>query len=400
MKKIERRLNSAANRMLPAADAKERIRRECFDDRVFAEAEEPALATQTAGGASGHMTHISGGRKFTVIVAFMLLACIMVGAACYFALAKVSVPISDTFLNISINPEFGITADEHDTVTEVVALNEDAAIVLYGMDLVGLNLAEATNLIVAESAALGFLDTSANGSMKILAVNENGKKENDISDALLESLNEMFEDKGWRTSVLNAADGITGANDTGEEYKYSFGRNGATAGKTALAERASEELGSSFEDCIKMSVTAIGDMIAKACEDAVDAVENAMRESFESNDFLKEIYNDWQLKKQEYDTFVSDINRVFELLEQNDGHLSADERETVKELLDHPYLDLGVIADLIEAFWNDLEELYAQMKSLITKAMDSFKEEVCEIGLELAREINSWKAEFIASFTD
>ena len=98
MKKIERRLKSEANEMLPDANVKERIRRECFDTRVFAEVEEPAFATATVKGSARNTTHMSRGKKFTFAVAFILLACLIVGTACYLALAKVPVPVSETFI--------------------------------------------------------------------------------------------------------------------------------------------------------------------------------------------------------------------------------------------------------------------------------------------------------------
>lgn len=442
MKKIERRLKSEANGMLPDANVKERIRRECFDTRVFAEVEEPAFATATVKGSSSNTAHMSRGKKFTFAVAFILLACLIVGTACYLALAKVPVPVSETFVNISINPEFGITANESDIVTEVTALNEDAAVVLYGMNLVGLTVTEATNRLVAESAALGYLDTSENGSMEILAVNENGLKEDAVTDSLLNSLGELFATNNWQTGIHNAAcnnpdctgdctgencqgsgngsgnggngnggngngNGYQGGNGNGGngngyayQYKYSFGRNSATAGKTALAQRACNRLGNSYGECIRMSVASIGEMMANACRETVGKVESALQESFENNSSLNDGYNSLQQKQQEREDFVRDIERVLELLDESDGYLSPDEWSAIKDLLHHPYLDLGAIVDLIESWWGDFEELCEQIEDLLEDALEFFEEEVHEFGSNLAKEVNEWKKEFIEEFMD
>ena len=420
MKKIERRLKSEANGMLPDANVKERIRRECFDTRVFAEVEEPAFATATAKGSARNTTHMSRGKKFTFAVAFILLACLIVGTACYLALAKVPVPVSETFVNISINPEFGITANESDIVTEVTALNEDAAVVLYGMNLVGLTVTEATNRLVAESAALGYLDTSENGSMEILAVNENGLKEDAVTDSLLNSLDELFATNNWQTGIHNAAcnnPDCTGENCHGGgngsgngnggngngyayQYKYSFGRNSATAGKTALAQRACNRLGNSYGECIRMSVASIGEMMANACRETVGKVESALQKSFENNSSLNDGYNSLQQKQQEREDFVRDIERVIDLLDESDGYLSPDEWSAIKDLLHHPYLDLGAIVDLIESWWGDFEELCEQIEDLLEDALEFFEEEVYEFGSNLAKEVNEWKKEFIDEFMD
>ncbi len=415
MKKIERRLKSEANGMLPDANVKERIKRECFDTRVFAEVEEPAFATATVKGSARNTTHMSRGKKFTFAVAFVLLACLIVGTACYLALAKVPVPVSETFVNISINPEFGITANESDIVTEVTALNEDAAVVLYGMNLVGLTVTEATNRLVAESAALGYLDTSENGSMEILAVNENGLKEDAVTDSLLNSLGELFATNNWQTGIHNAAcnnpdctGDCTGENCQGGgngngyayQYKYSFGRNSATAGKTALAQRACNRLGNSYGECIRMSVASIGEMMANACRETVGKVESALQESFENNSSLNDGYNSLQQKQQEREDFVRDIERVLELLDESDGYLSPDEWSAIKDLLHHPYLDLGAIVDLIESWWGDFEELCEQIEDLLEDALEFFEEEVHEFGSNLAKEVNEWKKEFIKEFMD
>lgn len=415
MKKIERRLKSEANGMLPDANVKERIKRECFDTRVFAEVEEPAFATATVKGSARNTTHMSRGKKFTFAVAFVLLACLIVGTACYLALAKVPVPVSETFVNISINPEFGITANESDIVTEVTALNEDAAVVLYGMNLVGLTVTEATNRLVAESAALGYLDTSENGSMEILAVNENGLKEDAVTDSLLNSLGELFATNNWQTGIHNAAcnnpdctGDCTGENCQGGgngngyayQYKYSFGRNSATAGKTALAQRACNRLGNSYGECIRMSVASIGEMMANTCRETVGKVESALQESFENNSSLNDGYNSLQQKQQEREDFVRDIERVLELLDESDGYLSPDEWSAIKDLLHHPYLDLGAIVDLIESWWGDFEELCEQIEDLLEDALEFFEEEVHEFGSNLAKEVNEWKKEFIKEFMD
>lgn len=424
MKKIERRLNSAANKMLPGAEAKERTRSECFEERVFAEV--PALATQTANRSAPHGARMSQSRKFTVVVAFVLIACLMVGLACYFALAKVPVPVSATYVNISINPEFGITADESDIVTEVTALNEDAAVVLYGMDLVGLTVTEATNAIVAESAALGYLNTGEDGSMEILAVNENGAKEDAVANSILESLNALFDENDWQTEIRNAAcpnpdcsgggngngsgngngngnsngngygNGNGNGNGSGYQYKYSFGRNDATAGKTALAQRVSNRLGNSFGECVRLSAASLGEMISDACKDTVTRVQNALRQSFESDTELTAEYETWQQTKREYDDFVQDVTRVAQMLKESNGHLSVEDWETVKDLLHHPYL--GSILELINSSWSNLEGIFTQVESLIEDAISYFEQDVKEVASAFAQEMNAWKKDFIAQF--
>ena len=228
--------------MLPDATLKERIRSECFGDRVFEEVAEPALVAETAGTTKTGRAPLSRNKRFAIVVALALIVCFVIGMSCYFALAKVPVAVSDTFVSININPSFGITADANDKVTSVTALNEDAAVVLYGMNLVGMSVSDAADRIVTESAKLGYLDTTSTGSMSFLAVNENGKKETAVANKLNLSLTALMAKNNWQTTVNseNADYANNGGSSSSYRFKFDFGRNSMSVVKSVDKAYASK----------------------------------------------------------------------------------------------------------------------------------------------------------------
>ena len=202
MKKIERGLKNSAKRMFDDAAVKECIRAELCGNRVFEEVAEPVAI---AGGRTVRTgTDFDAKKKITLITALVLIACLAVSLTCYFMLARGIAPLSDTYIALDINPSFGITAGEDDIVTEVTALNEDAAVVLYGMELAGLTVDEAVTKIVAECELLGYLEAE-DGETRILAVNSNSAKESAVANGVVSALGNLFRENAWGASVRNIA---------------------------------------------------------------------------------------------------------------------------------------------------------------------------------------------------
>lgn len=406
MNKIERRLKREAGAMLPDATLKERIRSECFGDRVFEEVAEPALVAETAGTTKTGRAPLSRNKRFAVAVALALIVCFVVGMSCYFALAKVPVAVSDTFVSININPSFGITADANDKVTSVTALNEDAAVVLYGMNLVGLSVSDAADRIVTESAKLGYLDTTSVGSMSFLAVNENGEKETAVANKLNLSLTALMAKNNWQTTVNseNADYANNGGSSSSYRFKFDFGRNSMSVGYTLLTQRAGEKTGQSASYFSRFSAESMLKLISDYNEESMAKVESALEQSWQNNSQLQDSYDKLQQLREEHERFIADIEAVLEILDDSDGYLTEEERQKVRDLLSHPNLNLdGALDKLLEmifSFAEDIEDAYDSISDLLEDILDKIEDSIYTLGSDLEEEINNWKKDFLEDVFD
>lgn len=421
MKKIERRIKKAAERMLPDSKVKESIRNELYGDRVFAEVAEPVVVAESAG--NNVSSRVGMRKKATVLVACLLIACLAVGLVCYFMLAQSPVPVSGTYVSIKINPAFGIEADENDVVTEVTALNTDAVVVLYGMNLVGKPLTQVVDEIVAECAALGFLDTTDAGSMEVIAANTNGSKEASVISSILTSLGNMFGRNGWGTGVHSA--NCTNPNCTGDclhngscqnsinssaqqnryQHRYGQNKNNVSPGKSIMATLASERSGMSYGKCVQLSVADLCKLIAGYDADKITATESALEESYNNNPVIGGTVNKLQAMREECKHFIESMERVIEFLEDRDGRLSAQDIDTIHDILTYdysylPFLDLSGLLEMVAEWWNDLDELCEQFEDILDEIVEIYEEEADKFFNELSEEMNDWKKDFLEEIYD
>lgn len=111
--------------------------------------------------------------------------------------------ITDTYLSIDINPsiEFNINGDSN--VTSIRPMNEDAAAMLYDVELVGLNVDLAIDKVIEVAIEAGYLDPLvADNAIKFVVINGNFDKEKAMNDKVKNKLNESLSNRGVSCQVL------------------------------------------------------------------------------------------------------------------------------------------------------------------------------------------------------
>lgn len=68
-----------------------------------------------------------------------------------------------SYVGIDVNPSVSLVLDKNDTVLSVLADNEDAQVLLYGENLVGMSADEAAKKIAELSVELGYLNENNRG---------------------------------------------------------------------------------------------------------------------------------------------------------------------------------------------------------------------------------------------
>ncbi len=87
---------------------------------------------------------------------FAILSLVLVIVGC-----SGSISAAEAYVTIDINPSIEVVVNEKEEVVYVHALNEDAEVLLVDLDLVGMNVDEAMDLIIEQAILLGYIDTEA-----------------------------------------------------------------------------------------------------------------------------------------------------------------------------------------------------------------------------------------------
>lgn len=154
---------------------------------------------------------------------FITLLLLLIGV---FGFACTTAKESDTFMTLSINPEVGLFVDENGNVTEVIALNNDADVLLDSTDVVGEDVETATEIIVSESVDAGFINSDTEGTEVVIDVeDEDEEKVKEIKEKITKSINDYFVNKGIFGKV---------SEDTLDKYAVDAEALGLSRGQTKM----------------------------------------------------------------------------------------------------------------------------------------------------------------------
>lgn len=252
-RQLKKQLRNQAKILLPDDSLKQSVK-----SRLFGNAEKEVAQTRK----QPKRAHMPRYNRVIAAVAACAVMCVSLGLGLGFGLGnRNAMPaVSDTYVTISINPSFFIAADKNDIVTEVVALNEDAAITLYGEALIGLRLDEACDKILSLCVELGYL--TENGEANLVAVNDNIDKQKEIANKIKAQID---------TSGILSANNLTLTLNSG---KSSLVASIADLGLNASVNLSLAEIGTIVED---FSTTEFSDFMAQLDEHYNDAIAAAKK---------------------------------------------------------------------------------------------------------------------------
>lgn len=180
---------------------------------------------------------------------------------------------TDSYVTIDINPSINLVVSPAGIVIYVAPLNEDGELLLLELDLIGLTLEEATDLIIAQAIVLGFIDVDSDEVIvKINVMNIDDLVRDRVRDRVKEHINNAFlkrammgraEDKVFDPELIAEAEGY-----------------GVTPGFLFLAKRIVElndEL--ILEDVLLMTQEELIGLMNDA-KDAAKEVAQALKEQF------------------------------------------------------------------------------------------------------------------------
>ncbi len=97
--------------------------------------------------------------KKATIISLIAIAIIVVITSLYIVLSGITTK-DYNYVQLEVNPRIEFVLDKKFDVVSVSPLNDDARIVLSDLDLVGLDIEEASNIFLDECAKTGFIDVN------------------------------------------------------------------------------------------------------------------------------------------------------------------------------------------------------------------------------------------------
>ena len=202
----------------------------------------------------------------------------------------------DSVVGIDVNPSLEISVNRNEKVLSVQALNEDAEIVLDGMDLKNVDLDVAVNAVIGSMLKNGYLD-KANNAINICVENSDPQRSEALSRKLTEAVNSILSSNAVNGSVM------TQTTEKNTQLEQLAKENSVSVGKAALAEQAvtAKDGALTFEDAVKMPVIDLWEIVYPesttmiSLEDAKAIALEKIGKTAGQVTFLKEAFYEKQL---------------------------------------------------------------------------------------------------------
>ncbi len=108
-----------------------------------------------------------------------------------------SVSANDTYVTLDINPSIELIVSPREKVIYANALNADGEVLLAELDLIGLDLDEAIELIVQTATELGYIDLESEETIvSVTAISSDSAIGERIRTQVKEHINNAFKDRG------------------------------------------------------------------------------------------------------------------------------------------------------------------------------------------------------------
>ena len=243
-------------------------------------------------------------KKFKFILSFIaIFALVGIIVGC-----TTSAQAEDSYVTLDINPSVELIVSPRDKVIYANPLNEDAEILLVDLDLIGMDLEDAIDLIIETSIELGYIsaDEDIETYVSVSAINADAQVQERVQNKVKEHVNNAFQNKGLMGK----------AQDKGyqPEFIEEAESYGVTPGFLFLAKEAVElSDGLLLEDALLMTRDELIEIV-KASREAMKDVAFELRDQFhQDRDALIALYVP-QIEALE--TEIADVEAQIEALEE------------------------------------------------------------------------------------
>ena len=271
---------------------------------------------------------------------------------------------SSHYLTISINPEVELELNADNEVTDVISINEDADVLTSDLNLVGLNVEDASTAVIDAATDMGYIDEYSDENAVMISVYSDDETERvSLQQKVIDKLNSHFE-----TRKVYAVLVAKGLND---ELKQEADNNNISYGKMLLVEEAlalNPDLNK--EDLVKLQVADIQSEIKSYVTARHEALKITLVQARET----------WKQEKAEakatYQTRVQELkDQIWNENKAAYKNLTAVERaQKIKELLEQRKQQLKQNMDEIKEEIKETTDQYNY--PIIENNLDALKERI------------------------
>jgi len=265
-------------------------------------------------------------------------------------------PLSDEFsvcaATLEINPSVTMITDKNGNVSKVIALNDDADVILSKNErydsLIGVALSDAITQFVDCAAKLGYLNLDSPDAVRISFT---GDSESTWLDNSVSELEKYFDDKNISTVVIHDVldvkafcqrSGIDGVEDK-EALKNWADDISALCVERSAAKLSESEIAALYrEECMEK-------ILKQELHDSLDSYVKLILEMHKTNvEILTSALTDyWSIKENGWPVFVPDKNKAAELVSKMDNLILDFENRYGKKISSYDEL-LQTIADITD----------------------------------------------------
>lgn len=292
---------------------------------------------------------------------FTVLTMVVVMVAC-----SSTVSASDTYVTIDINPSIELIINKNEEVIHANALNEDGEVLLSAIDLIGLSVDDAMDLIIETAIELGYIDIDSEETLVSVSTPSENDQGQMIKNRVKEAINNAFLNRGLMGKARQKA--------FSEAFVLEAESYGVTPAFLSLAYSVTYVDDTLLlDDALLLSTEALTDILKEAYEGAKEVAQTYRAEFIEERDEIRALYHDDIVEleamivaqQEAIDSSADDTSALeaqLQVLQAELEQLKNQKNEEIQALRD-TYLALTL----------DMRETYQNIK---TQRMSEYREEV------------------------
>lgn len=294
------------------------------------------------------------------------------------------------YVTLSINPAVEFETDDAELVTAVTAMNREAALLLYGINLIGLHIEDACEQIASLAWQYGYLDSNkADNRATVVAVNTNVQKETAVEQSVAQRLEMFFSQNSLQGEI------VIGSSQ--ESLKAEAERLGVSLGKMELIVRAQSVFPELKTETLReMSVRALNALITGYNEQAISDFEEELKNGMDNDQNIQSIKEFYRIRMEQANELKKASETIEEMLEEYLKQKKEDILfESIAEAIrtfnaDYPEYACGIL--LTEEKADELCEYFEELTDEAEELEEELEEE-CEEAIEdyLEKYKKQWK---------
>ncbi len=284
-------------------------------------------------------------KKLKSIIALVaLFAIVLTVAAC-----TNTANAEETYVTIDINPSVELIVNGNEKVVYANALNEDAEVLLAELDLIGMDVEAATDLIIETAIALGYIDVDAVDTLVEVSSMSDTALGEKIRQRVKEAVNNAFQNRG-----LNGHSEDKGFDP---EFIAEAESYDVTPGFLFLAQSVmAVQDDITLEDALLMTQDELRDILKDARAEARDVLTELRDEFFAERDDIRAEY---QPQIESLQTNIVDIEAQIAALQ---AQIDVESTEALVEQLETLQATLVDNQDQLQALRDSMHDELALLR--------------------------------------